>query len=288
MCTILLSRKFPPARIDYEDTSFTLVIRPFTVTDAPAVHDAIQSSLDDLKRFISWAHETSSVPVQEERLLRFHADYLLGNRASLGVFDGTGRLLMCAGWSPSVSYNRNALTMGYWADSRYTGKGLATLTVKILASVVFECMECDRLEIFCHEANTASRRVAEKCGFALEARLRDYNHVPSAKLVSGGYTQCRSALQFVLFPTDARAMPWYDDILRNTIVSSLRGETIKLQEFVSSQVAEDTQWIHIPKSALHRTIQDQQKQVQQQQQRIEAVNTRSARWNTDNIDCKQQ
>jgi RimJ/RimL family protein N-acetyltransferase len=64
--------------------------------------------------------------------------------------------------------------IGYWLDTQYTGLGLATEVVSALTTVAFESFKAVRVQVIMQADNVASKRVAEKCGFALEAILKKY------------------------------------------------------------------------------------------------------------------
>ena len=54
------------------------------------------------------------------------------------------------------------------------GKGYATEALRIFSAYLFELRPIPRLHIATHVGNIAARRVAEKCGYKLEATLRQY------------------------------------------------------------------------------------------------------------------
>ena len=64
--------------------------------------------------------------------------------------------------------------IGYWLDTQYTGLGLATEMVSALTRFAFESFSAVRVQVLMQRDNNASKRVAEKCGFALEATLKKY------------------------------------------------------------------------------------------------------------------
>jgi RimJ/RimL family protein N-acetyltransferase len=60
--------------------------------------------------------------------------------------------------------------IGYWVAAAYRGRGIASRAVDLLAGWAF-AYGYTRLELHVDPANTPSRRVAEKAGFALEEIL---------------------------------------------------------------------------------------------------------------------
>lgn len=65
--------------------------------------------------------------------------------------------------------------IGYFIDHNFVSKGIITNAVKNISDYFFEKMKFEKLFLRAHSENTASRKVAEKCGFKVEGVLRsDY------------------------------------------------------------------------------------------------------------------
>jgi RimJ/RimL family protein N-acetyltransferase len=75
------------------------------------------------------------------------------------------------------------------------GHGAATRAVRLLARWAFDDLGIARLELTCGPDNTASQRVAERCGFTREGVLR--SHMP----FKGGR---RDTVMFSLLPGELR------------------------------------------------------------------------------------
>jgi RimJ/RimL family protein N-acetyltransferase len=63
--------------------------------------------------------------------------------------------------------------IGYWLSPAYWGKGIATAAFGGLTARAFETPELRRLQATIYSPNTASARVAQKCGYVREAVLRN-------------------------------------------------------------------------------------------------------------------
>jgi RimJ/RimL family protein N-acetyltransferase len=57
-------------------------------------------------------------------------------------------------------------------DGRFAGRGYATEAVQLVVDYLFAAKKQDRIQLDIVPENTASRRVAEKCGFTLEGTAR--------------------------------------------------------------------------------------------------------------------
>jgi RimJ/RimL family protein N-acetyltransferase len=62
--------------------------------------------------------------------------------------------------------------VGYWVAEPFWGRGIATRAVEFIVDYAFRTFPLDRLQASVFGWNPASARVLEKCGFALEGRLR--------------------------------------------------------------------------------------------------------------------
>lgn len=67
-------------------------------------------------------------------------------------------------------YCKNA-EIGYWISEDYWGKGIMTKAVAEILDYGWKHLEIDRVVAIIFGTNKGSARVAEKCGFTLEATL---------------------------------------------------------------------------------------------------------------------
>jgi RimJ/RimL family protein N-acetyltransferase len=67
---------------------------------------------------------------------------------------------------------RGAAEVGYWVDPRARKRGVATAAVRAVCQWAVTTAGIELIEWRCEAGNVASRRVAEKAGFLVEATLR--------------------------------------------------------------------------------------------------------------------
>jgi RimJ/RimL family protein N-acetyltransferase len=157
-----------PYRIETE----RLVIRCYDPPDAPLLKAAVDSSLDHLRAWMTWA-EGDPQPVEETVALvkRFRAEFDSGENFSYGIFDeGEREVLGGIGLMPRVG--PGGLEIGYWVRASATRRGIASTASAALTRVGFEICEADRIEIRIDPGNEASLGVPRKLGFPEEATLR--------------------------------------------------------------------------------------------------------------------
>ncbi|RFU82341.1 N-acetyltransferase [Streptomyces triticagri] len=70
--------------------------------------------------------------------------------------------------------------LGYWIDSGYTGRGLATAAASIVCRAADEDLGLHRIEAGTLLHNTASQRVLERCGFSRIGVAAQYLHIDGA------------------------------------------------------------------------------------------------------------
>jgi RimJ/RimL family protein N-acetyltransferase len=158
----------PPYRIQ----TARLVIRCWEPRDAPLLKDAVDSSLDDLRLWMPWAHEEPTpLPEKVDLLRRFRGQFDLGQDFVYGIFSPDESEVV-GGTGLHTRRGDEALEIGYWIRSSRAGCGLATEAASALTRVAFEVCGVDRVEIRVEPANERSAAIPRRLGFAEEATLR--------------------------------------------------------------------------------------------------------------------
>ncbi|HKD33821.1 MAG TPA: GNAT family protein [Gaiellaceae bacterium] len=149
-----------------------MVVRCYEPSDAAAVKEAVDASLDHLRPWMPWAHdEPQPISAKVELLRGFRGQFDLGQDFVYGLFSrDESELVGGSGFHTRVG--GDALEIGYWIRASEDGKGLATESTAALTRVGFEVCEVDRLEIQVEPANEKSARIPQKLGYVEEARLR--------------------------------------------------------------------------------------------------------------------
>ncbi len=211
--------KHIPKKILYNDSAFSLLIRPLIENDAETVHNTVMHSVNDLRPFMDWSHNELSVKGQFDRIGRSIKAYQFCIEFDFAVFDHvTGKFVMSASLSAPQTPNKTALGVGYWVSSEYSGKGIATILTKILLILAFDVLCCSRIEIGCNKANLKSLNVIKKCGFIFEGEARNYFSEATPEMILNGCDQERTCLKFALIPEDVKGLSWYAEIKEKILV----------------------------------------------------------------------
>ena len=164
-----------PLLLDIPDAFETarLSIRCPKSGDGPIVNQAITESLPRLALWFPWAQTAPTPEETEANMRQARVKYLERTDLRLLVFHKkTGDLVASSGLH-RINWNVPKFEIGYWATAKYEGQGLVTEAVQGIAEFAFETLRAARIEIRCAPENTRSARVAQKCGFVLEARLQN-------------------------------------------------------------------------------------------------------------------
>jgi RimJ/RimL family protein N-acetyltransferase len=181
-------RADPPYRIETE----RLVLRCWEPSDASALKEAVDSSLDHLRPWMPWAeNEPQTIEEKVELLRRFRGNFDLGQDFVMGIF-GRDESEVVGGSGLHTRAGDGALEIGYWIRASRAGDGLGTECTAALTRVAFECCGVDRMEIRVEPANERSAAIPKKLGYTAEARLR-------RRLPAAGGGEPRDMILFTLF-----------------------------------------------------------------------------------------
>jgi RimJ/RimL family protein N-acetyltransferase len=145
-----------------------LTLRPFTTADTGWVYDVSQDPA--VQHYVQvpspYRMEHAAFFVHQVAM----ASWDSGQRAEFLAEDtATGARLGRVGLGLSQP---GTAEIGYWTDPSARHRGVATTAVRAACRWAFITLGTELIEWRCEVGNTASRRVAEKAGFLIEATLR--------------------------------------------------------------------------------------------------------------------
>jgi ribosomal-protein-serine acetyltransferase len=163
-----------PLLLDLPETLETprLVLRPPRPGDGPLVNAAILESLPELKPWMPWADPAPTVEQSEEFARRSHAAFLARKELNWRfLLKETGELAGIGGIH-TIDWTVPRGEIGYWACTRFAGRGLVREAVEALTRLGFDTLGLVRIEIRCDRRNERSAGVARSAGYSLEGVLR--------------------------------------------------------------------------------------------------------------------
>ena len=149
-------------------TIFTdrLILRKIAVSDLYDVFD--YSRREEVSRYLLWSPHT------DPQMTKNHLRYVQTRYAKHDFFDWavviaeSGKMIGTCGFA-HLDETNNAAEIGYVLNSDYWGMGYAPEAVMRVMTFGFDTLGFNRIYARILEGNTASERVAEKCGMRHES-----------------------------------------------------------------------------------------------------------------------
>lgn len=188
---------FDPVLLDVPDSFDTerLTLRVPRAGDGPAIHAAVIDSLETLRPWMPFAQKAPTIEESEATCRKAYAKFLLREDLTLRIHLKGSREVIGSTGLHHVNWPVRKCEIGYWVGRRHEGRGYASEAVRGLVRFASQRLGFRRLEVRCDARNERSRLVAERCGFQLEALMRD-----ACLDVQG---EVRDECVYVLFPQRA-------------------------------------------------------------------------------------
>lgn len=144
-----------------------LILRRPDVGDWHALNEAINESFDDLRKWMGWAQEKSTMVSAEASVMNAIRRWDAGEEFRIFMIEkSTGKFV------GSTGFIRRDLSVpkyeiGYWCRKGMTGNGFVTEAVSALTDMAVS-LGARRVEIKCDIDNHKSAAVAERLGYTFE------------------------------------------------------------------------------------------------------------------------
>ncbi len=165
-----------------------LIIRPVQLSDEFPLHQSIERSLRELRRWMPWARNNSFNATHDfiHRGHRHWQEETSKDFPLIVIYKETQTIISVSGFNEHTDLVRPCYEIGYWIDTAYAGQGLATELVNALTRYALEAMQAIRVQICTQVENTRSTAVAERCGYVFEAKLKNICLDCSSRLPADG------------------------------------------------------------------------------------------------------
>ena len=140
---------------------FGIILRQFTIEDAPHIFALIDNNRDHFKQF----GDTTSdkYPTQKSVVESILRPKNL-NRLRFGIWDKQGQLLGSINLTPDEDNHKQG-ELGYYLSPNHTGRGHMINSLQTLVTYAFTKLEYKKLYGKVHKDNIASQKVLIKVGF---------------------------------------------------------------------------------------------------------------------------
>src|SRR5699024_9186839 len=146
-------------------TSERLYIRLPQPGDGKVVHAAQKASMKELRAWMKWAQKDEREEEVEVNIRRAHYQFLKREDLRLHIFlKETGTFVGCSGLH-RINWEIPKFEIGYWIDSRMSGKGYMTEAVERITAFAFTELRAKRVEVRCDSKNKASCAIPERLHF---------------------------------------------------------------------------------------------------------------------------
>lgn len=161
-----------------------LLIRPKQTGDGAETAAAVQETWDSLHQWMRWAEhrEFFTAENMELRNRQVMASFLLRESFELlGIETATGQPVVWCGFH-DIDWQARQCDTGWWVRKSAQGRGFATETTNTLLRYAFGVLSMRRVGLTHSSGNEASRRIAERLGFALEGVQRQAALLPGGRI----------------------------------------------------------------------------------------------------------
>ena len=177
----------PPLVVPPELADDLVRLRPFVAADAPAVYQACRDP--SIRRFTTFPEPRDEREV--EAWIEAHPSLrLLGESLDLAIVPIGEQTAVGAVGLGHLEYADRRGEIGYWLAPDARGRGLATAAVRLLSAwALSPPLELLRLGLHADVENSASRRTAERAGYAYEGVLRSYLYAKGRRWDVAAYSR---------------------------------------------------------------------------------------------------
>jgi RimJ/RimL family protein N-acetyltransferase len=140
-----------------------LTVCRWTANDASALGAAVEQSREHLLPWMSFASEPPlSLEARRQQIDAWESQWAAGGDCIYGIFvEGE----VAGGCGLHHRLGPDGLEIGYWLHPRFTGRGVATETARLLTDAAFTVATVRLVEIHHDEANVRSAGVPRRLGY---------------------------------------------------------------------------------------------------------------------------
>jgi RimJ/RimL family protein N-acetyltransferase len=150
--------------------------------DGNEFYQLIRSNYEYLREELSEIYDLESVEDAEEYVRVKRIAWLSRERFVPKIVDKATGTMMGQLWI-EPKWDRMIFEIGYFIEEKAQGNGYVSEAVTRMIEFLFTELDAKKLEIHTKASNTRSVRVASRCGFTKEARLRERGRTRAGEAV---------------------------------------------------------------------------------------------------------
>jgi ribosomal-protein-serine acetyltransferase len=174
-------------------TDGVVSLRPLRTDDGLPMYEAVCESLDDLKPWMSWAHDDYQKNETQTWIATAQERWKEGSYFGFAVLEAQTDLFLGGCSLSQIHPLYNFCNLGYWIRSSRRGRGFAGRASRLAARFALETLKLIRVEIVIAAKNKASQKVADKIGAHREGTL--FNRIIIRD-------EIQDAIMYSLLPSD--------------------------------------------------------------------------------------
>ncbi|HLW01383.1 MAG TPA: GNAT family protein [Ktedonobacterales bacterium] len=155
-----------------------VVLRPYRLEDAEALHTAIQESRAAFERWLPGLVENHQTAEQSQTFIQ-RAQALWAQREKFhgSLWESSSGRFLGDLSVTTIDWSIPACTLGYWLRLSASGQGYVSEAVERLSTYLLTEQHMQRVAVWCESGNQASIAVAKRLGFVYEGTLRNAHQV---------------------------------------------------------------------------------------------------------------
>ena len=167
-----------------EFTSERLLLRRYQSSDSAMFYQMLRDNGEHLYEFLpSFLIDVRGEDDVKTWFDKQGAEWDAHNLFIFGVWEKVTGVYVGESYLANPDWEVPRIEVGYFLVKEFTGKGYATESANAAIRYAFEQLKVLRIDLRCAADNTASIRVAERCGFTQEGCFRQYHRKKDGTLV---------------------------------------------------------------------------------------------------------
>ncbi len=154
-----------------------LLLRRYRLEDAPAYFQMLRENRDHLREFLPANLENVQNDDDVRAVIEWQIEqWQRGELFIMGLWEKNSGEYVGEVYLANADWGVPCIEVGYFTVQQKGGMGYASEAARAACRIAFERLGVRRVELQCAADNEKSARVALRCGFTLEGRLRERTH----------------------------------------------------------------------------------------------------------------